>query len=446
VKQPGADDPTRVSPSGSGCTLCGRLREAGEDDRTAFGPRGRPDAIAEAIADAFGYCAEHGPLLADTDLPARTMAGILHDAIDRIIVLLGDPHRNAGRLDDLCFAAGTACPICRSRDHRAAQAARAIRSVVVSQPPSLCFPHFRQVASLVDSDVLTALARLQLDAMRAAAQEAEAIATRTDAIACSDRAIAERLRAVLEIVAGARRDLRDHRHAGHGGAPSPLDGGSSDPETPGCPVCEAIAGAHAAWREEVRIAAHLAQDVWIVFPTCAEHIRECAPLDEPQLASRVVRYGAGVERDLLERGIALISADNERRRTAMASVGYRPQSPAYVLGRQRRMVTGVPRCPGCERAAVAREASVARLVERLRKAFDRDVEGRVRALCLKHFAAIHLLLPLGAARQRLVAVELERLGAIRRRLADDLVRADAPPYGAPSASVRDALRSLSAWA
>ncbi len=398
--------------------------------------------MTEAIVDVFGFCAAHGRQLIDAGGRTATVRSMLHDALAGIIEFLADEARNAERLQELFFAADTACPACRLHEHHTTHAVRAATTAGTALDASLalCFPHYRQLAYTVDSTALRALARAQLEKVRTAVSIGSELAAhaRTRNIA-HDPAWGERLACMLGVVAGEHEVVVAERTGEGCAVQTPVRVGHLS-DTPGCPVCAAIREAHASWLASVRMAARLAEDVWIVFPTCAAHIWECVRLGDAQLSLMVAEYGASVATRMLERGVVMVDENNEKRRIASESVWYRRQSPAYVLGRQRKMVTRAPRCPGCERSIVAREGAVASMVRGLRHAAPRNALAHGRELCLKHFAAVYLLLPADATRTALVGAQLERLVQVRERLAR---QSDA---AASRDDVCEALRSLSSGA
>ena len=357
------------------CLVCERLGMTRTHCFSAgFERPERMSTCSEAIVDSFGFCAEHGALLRQQGEHTPAVRRILSRAAAQILDLLADIPRNADRIQEIFFAAEEECPGCHLHEHQVTHEIRALamRRDRLTRTPRLCFSHYRDMVYALQSAELPALARRLLDVLRTAAS--------TDAFEEADAGDAS-------------------------------DAGSLADDAEECSVCTDIARAQTHWRDDVATAARLGRDVWIVFPTCSVHLRECASIG-PRVAAMTARYAVGVELDVLARGIAWLERDLATREIARKSVFYRRQSPAYILGQQRKMITRLPRCPACERLVVARDRSIADLVQRLRRGGrERDFR-QVRHLCLKHFAAVYLLLPPDDLRLTVAALQMDELRAI----------------------------------
>ena len=412
---------TGAAPSGiasdelAECLLCEELLE---ENARFIDSIGRPDRVAsmcESLVDCFGFCLGHGALFLRVNVLAARR--VLIGAADRIMDLLVDESRYAERLHELFFEAEDLCPGCRLHGHALTQSVRTFAAQSAQQLSSqrLCFPHYRHVAYALDSAMLRTLAGLQFDRTRTVTRIGdELILQECEGVVGDQRSWGERLSWMLRMTAGQRAATTCWK--GMSAANDWSEAPWFRTTDPACPVCAAVRDGHATWLAAVGTAARLGHDVWIVFPTCATHVWDCAQLNDPQVASKVIDYVAKLEAGVLERGIQLLERHEDRRRIASKSVWFRRQSRAYILGQQRKIVARMPRCPGCERSIVARDGAVTNIVGSIRGAGYQNALARTRALCLKHFAAVYLLLPPDEIRGAVVAGLLDRLRELRQQL------------------------------
>jgi len=379
--------------------------------------------------DALGFCGYHAALLPLPSPAGHAVADALREATDRAAALLEDEARNSERLLEIFFAAERTCASCRIGDQHFAQRINRLAVRLESQPSSvaLCFPHYRAMVHAVKAHALPVLSSAQRDLLEQVVAAVGTIEHAPHARTAHASVAPNTLRWALDVVAGA---------AGLAPADRPVPGPDAEPD---CPVCAAIVHAGERWVDALRRAATLGQDLWTAFPTCPEHIAYCARVEDERLAILVVRYAADLQLAALRRGAAALARDNEQRAAAAKSVFFRRQSPAYVLGQQRKMVTDVPRCPACERLVVARERAIGSLVQMLRGARTPVSPGTA---CLKHFAAAYVLAQDSEARAASVAMQAARL----RRLSGVLAAANGEAAASASAvaAIREALRAWSA--
>ena len=420
--------------AGGACPICEGVH--GEEDRFLAGASSRServDAAAwEAVVDSLGFCSHHGTVLWQRSKDI-VFARVLWAATDRVIQLLGDEKRNAERLFGLFFAADRSCPLCKLREQ---QVARHIRRLpgpdeMRSSSQWLCFPHYCNVAYARKSSLLPALVNAELELLACAAMELAATAAELNAPSCSSLRTADTLRWTQRVVAGSPRPGHDEGLERAFAGDGHWDGSVDVPQVhSGCPVCAEVNRAEARWANTVTIAAKLGQDLWTAFPTCAAHLGRCARLGNDRVATLATRYAAVVELRALQRGNRWLARDIANREAAMQSVFYRRESPAYILGQQRKMITTVPHCPACERLVIARDRAVGNIVQRLHDARRHHSADAGRDLCLKHFASVYLFAPQGQTRSALVAAQIEKLRRIQDRLAhaiegSDMVAIDA---------------------
>ena len=398
------------------------------------------EATAEAVADAVGFCAHHGCALGQQQ--ENVTARVLGSATDRVIELLSDERRNAERLVELFFAADRACPGCKLHEQQVTRQIHRLRNLTLLQSSRwFCSQHYRKVAYTQQSPALPALVHAQLELLRAVATAINKIAEEPHADTQPSPHAAATLSWAFRVVAGDSGLVLDTANV-QGTVAESVDEsrGLSHAfldDDRACPVCAEIGRAEQRWSNAVKVAARLGQDLWTVFPTCPVHLALCARFESHPIAVLAARYGATAQCEALRRGSQLLARDHAKRIEAAKSVFNKPQSLAYVLGQQRKMITSVPRCPACARAIVAQERAIVAVVRRFDGARRRGTLDSEGELCLKHFATAYLLVSRGAARSTLVARQIEMLRELRARLARAIDSSDAVTMGS---AVRNAIR------
>ena len=423
------ETPLALASAKAHCELCESLHD--DPEQSTAGTVGRSEKVesaAESIVDALGFCGYHGLLLTTQADRGITHMRTLRDATERVIELLSDEKRYADRLVEICFLAERSCPTCKVDDHRLKHHTNRLTERLESESSvSLCFPHYRAVTYAARPETLAALVGAQRALHEAVVGAVGAIPSGSHARTNHSSLLPATLRWALDVVAGQARPRQD------------LPVLYPAPE-PGCPVCSEIVGAANHWIDAVKAAARLGQYLWTVFPTCPAHIRHCAALNDERIATLAARYAADVQVRALQRGVAALARDNEQRARAAKSVFYRRQSPAYVLGQQRKMITNIPRCPACERLIVARDRAIGSLVQKLRGSRGRS--DRFSIPCLKHFAAVYIFLSEGDARDAFVANQLEVLHELHGKLKGATADAASSARAAIRVSVR---QGISLW-
>jgi len=423
------------------CPVCAGLHRLEADFVAAVSDRPRAiAAAAEDVVESLGFCGHHGAILTQHPDKAPTIARILWAATDRMIEWLADERLNAERLFGVFFAADRMCVLCKLQDHHAA---RHIHRLFT--PPEwdvrsrwLCFPHYRDVAYQVKSPELPALAASQLGLLKFASAEIGSIAEQRWAGAKLPPVAAETLRVVAGDAEPAWEPARLGRIRSKPVRASADGWSNTRDDSRSCSVCAEIGLAERRWSSAVKTAAGLGRDLWTVFPTCAAHVRLCAQFGDEQIAIMAARHAASVELAALRRGIEMLDRDNNNREVAAKSVFYRRQSPGYVLGQQRRMITDVPRCPTCARLIVAQERAVDNVLKKLREGLHSYLSEHIAGLCLKHFASAYLLAPHGESRSTLATLQTRKLLQLRTRLAQS--RDSSDPIAANDA-VREAIHT-----
>ena len=179
----------------------------------------------------------------------------------------------------------------------------------------------------------------------------------------------------------------------------------------GCRVCEAMSAARKRWLMLVRESIRTDAAPEMLLPLCAEHLWLSHSSDDARLADRATRNALEISARRLRQAAAKLEDEERRLERSKASVWYRAKSPAYVLGQRRRIVTDMPRCPACERVAVARDRTIAQALEQAR-----DGGERAAGLCMKHFAYARVIAPAGALRESLTRAQVKQLRSLAREL------------------------------
>ena len=424
------------------CIVCDAL----SDNDDMLGAQGhRPDAAAtacESLVDSVGFCAHHGSLFERQCAKWPARSELIHAATQRVIELFDDEKRNAERLLEMFFVADRSCPWCKHRDQQLARQIHRISDFDSVQDSSrwLCFPHYRRVVYVLKSGALPALVRAQIRLLRAVTSAIGPLDHKARAQTTAVPIATATLHWALRVVAGDAWPGGDEEGSEQSRreriAESPELADEASAAAIQCPVCADILDAELRWHSSVQTAARLGHDLWTVFPTCPPHIALCTRSDDRSIGILTARYGASVQLASLERGLESLARDDHNRVVAAKSVFYRRQSPAYILGQQRKMISSAPRCPGCERANIAQERAVVRLAQKLGTARSRGATDTTSRLCLKHFALVYVLMSDGEPRAMLIRSQVQRLRELGQRLA--AARAAGDPTAVGSA-LRDAI-------
>lgn len=398
-------EPARALAELGDCVLCDAARNAEREYLARLGIPARRASHAEAIADAFGYCAAHARQLGSRSSPE------LRALFGRAAQLLGEWLEHDASKDDrlrgALFDAANSCPACAFREQRIARRIGALQSrrseaAIEAAGRALCAPHYRTLVSVSPASWLSTLARGQI-ARTHALDEALRHAVSNDALLTET---------VLRACAGLPTGETDQ--------------GTGLRERVDCHVCLATAHALFHWTHGVRDGARLGVEVITAYPTCGAHLWICARLGDARLARRIVRHAVDELAHMLQGGLAAIVADEKRLQREARSVWYRRKSPSYLLGLRRKAVTRVRRCPACECRDVACDRAVGELLDRLREPSHRAA--LERGLCAKHFARAYIVATKGPVREALLAVQLRELAALANgtALSHDAVRRFSP--------------------
>jgi hypothetical protein len=415
-----------------GCTICEALDASGKDFFCDAFARHQVAATSESLVDAAGFCQRHARTLAMREELAEVVALAFASAIARFEELLNDQNFFADRLQQIAFAANDSCPACRFEHRRAAvlldqlarTAARAFQRTPVWPAFALCSPHFQQVARGLRFDLLLHCVEVQIETL--SCLEPVLLDARTAAPATTESGgvHAEALTAALRILRGpcpAQSSVPPDRHGNRADAVPP-DRGDRSSHALGhatkCPVCVEMGRAVARAMDRMVQALKFGQDLWLVLPDCAEHVWACVRAHDPFASAVIARHAFDntmrhlkkVRDSLLhlvqwEREMASAVQEGKDRPRIM-----RPPSPTRVLSR-------LPQCPTCQRAAIAHDAALERVLAATQSRGGRDALEAGYGLCCKHFADAYALTLRADVRGYLASIQLDRLGRLRSQLA-----------------------------
>ncbi len=400
----------------------------------AFGDPRRRAATGEAMTDALGYCPGHGASLLVQEQLSDGVAHVFRDALPRYALLLNEEYLREAQVQQILFAAGSACPACtyvsRAAGRHAASLARqfsgAANQAGFGQLDALCVGHFQRFAAdLAPTPRLAALARYadNLQYLAAAMKALYRTAPETDAWPFQDGLAT--LHRVLGVTAGRPPT-----------GPLSTDGGLAfalehcptlvDAITfrQACPICIETARARQRWLQNVQAAANFEQDAWLFFPTCSEHIWTVADLDEPKLTAAVVSRALSVTRRYLRQQTQILvrSAEQKEEQARIKAEGpevwaaYKRKRAKQRVSDERLAAPRPPKCPGCERIEIAEIGAAGRLIDLLHQKKHRNAFSRCYGLCMKHFAQTYLLAPKGLVRSMLAEDQRNRLAEFARSL------------------------------
>jgi len=405
------------------CVICYGLADFAlrnsRDPLRAFVP-----PSADAVADAMGFCAPHAAMLAASTDDFLRLLAVLSSAAGKVIAQLLDRSRSEERLTKLLVGAGTACPICYLADHRLPRQLRGVLSSLSlsaggSMEP-LCLTHFQALIAMAPRAVLKHAAECQIASLRAIG-----IATNTR---------------LAQLYVGGRHH-----------AASPVPNGELDDflcDDQACPICRKVSMALDDWMASVEDAARLGAHQWIVFPTCDRHISLCAHRCSDETARQIVAYASTLLSGQLEHAVASNEREDRAYDVARDSVWFRRKSPAYLLGQRRKTLLRSPRCPGCERLAVARDRACADMLTLLRRASVRRAFSASNGLCLKHFAHALLVAQGDEMRNFLASTQIAQLSELQRilqRVVEHAANSDAASSPVAQEECRRAIYRFSAF-
>lgn len=342
----------------------------------------------ETTVDSIGFCARHGVRIAKLQGGSIAIRAFLERAVSGILALLDGCPGGEDRLRDLLFAASGACPACSFEGRRLtpllARHARLARSSGGRLAPALCLRHFHALVSQSGLDELPRWAAMEAECLSAAA-------------AALEHGMPDTLTATARLIAG------------------PCAASSQMPTSEVCSVCDAMTAARNRWLILLRDSLRTDAAPEMLLPLCGEHIWLCHSIGQTQLSERATRYALEIAVRRLRQAAAKLEEEERRLEREKTSVWYRARSPAYLLGQRRRIVTDMPRCPACERIAIARDRAVFNMLEELPARRGRDTE-QVRGLCMKHFAYSRVVAPAGGVRHSLTQAQVEALRTLEKDL------------------------------
>lgn len=445
-----------------GCAVCEQLEASSKEYfGHAFTDRQRLPAICESLVDAGGFCKRHARMLASREELAEEVARAFVSVIAKYEEILGHEKFYADRLQEISFAANHSCPACWFEHYRSAvlldrlmwSAASAFRCTRVLPVIMLCFPHFQQLTPALKLDMLGQWVELQIKTI-SCFEPALADARRDPLIATVEHSALdlETLRAALRMLRGkppTRSPVLVNQH----GVWDDPDSNRGDPycalgHPKKCPVCVEMHRAFTRAMDRLPQALAFGHEFWLAFPDCAEHVWACMQEHDSLIAAAVVRQvfdntmshlkkvrSALRQLAQWEQEVASALQEGKERPRRM-----RPPSPNQVLSH-------APRCPVCERVAIAHDAALERVLAAAQSRKGRDALQLGYGLCGKHFADAYALTLRNEIQSHLASMHLERLGRLKSQLERELVSSLAPTIEsrshAEAPAWREALRRFS---
>jgi len=387
----------------------------------AFGESRRFAATSEAVADALGFCPQHGAALLSQAHLSREIVSVFRAVIPRLMPMLEEKYIYEEQVQRIFFAAGNRCPACaycnrvaaRQAGHLAREFSGMEGKAGTRHLETLCVAHFKTFMAELETPTRLAALKQYVNILNSAAR-AIAKAHQPGTIPNGDLLEGESStcpRALAQI-AGEPGPGADHRAIAIGDTLQQYPTLSeSIAHANGCPLCLEVERARRRWTSEISIAAKLNLGRWLFFPACPGHIRDVVRIGDPELIAAVTAHALHVAAEhFRQQALALERADELRKEQAMA--------PIVRWGRRRRRKQSEPsfptplrptRCPACERLGVAQESAIGSLLELLRKEKLRSAFNRGYGLCMKHFAQAYLISPKGVIRSMLAEDQRNRL-------------------------------------
>jgi hypothetical protein len=401
----------------SGCPVCETAASSGADYfARAFGESRRFAASSEAVADALGFCPRHGAALLSQAGLSRGIVRVFRQVIPAVMPLLVVKHIRAEKFQRTFFAARTACPTCAHIERMVARHIARLARQFSSAPDyldRLCVTHMQLLAEeLKAAPRLVALAQY-VDHLNAAISA-------MDSGAAPDQAT--RMHA-LNLVAG----IAPEPYAVEGMLTEALHQcptlAASLAYAQACPLCIERARARQRWLQHIPASSRHAQDAWLFYPTCPEHIGTVARLGYPELTGAVATHALHLVRRQLHQRLLILMREAELRAAAAAArAAQRYKYAKSKTPKPPHLQTPKPaapqplRCPGCERLGIAEAHARGKLLDLLEKEKHRIALAHGYGLCMKHFAEVYMIAPQGVVRSALAEDQRDRLAEFARLL------------------------------
>lgn len=432
-----------IQPSESGACTCPLCQTAAKCDTGYFErPFDDPDIFAgtsEAISETLGFCPRHGASLLSRDPLFGGVVEVIHDAIPRLRMLLNEKYLQRHQVQKILFGTDGACPECtytnRALGRQAANLARqtinAADGTGLGQAATLCVRHFQMYAA--NLPLVPRLAALvgYADRLEQVAREMQTLlAAACETGMCSQDDTAQTLGSGLCLIAGRSAlapissdcVLDDVLMS----CPS-LSEAIALPDV--CSLCVEAERARRRWLQKVQRGADFAQDAWLFFPTCAEHIGAIARLGEIRLTADVVARALDIslrnvhaQIQMVNKAVRLMEEEAQikaegpevwlaykRKRTYRKRPGDKTEGPIAPPARTEK-------CPACEWTEIAAENATGKLLNLLHEKKHRDAFGHGYGLCLKHFARVYLIAHKGVVRTMLAEDMQRRLAGFAQEL------------------------------
>lgn len=403
----------------------------------AFGESHRLAATSEAVTDALGFCPRHGAALLSQEGVSRGIVRVFRNVIPGVMPLLVEKHICAERYQRIFFAARTACPACVHIDRMVARHIARLARQLSSAPDQttprhldmLCVTHMQLLAEKLKAKLRLAALAHYVDDLDDAASAMDIVHASEGEMAAGSPHDEEAMRLhALNLVAGRTAAESNSVEGAVEGALADalhrcptLAAAIADANV--CPLCIERARISQRWIQNVLASTRHAEDAWLFFPTCPEHIGAVARLGYPELTSAVATHALHiVRRQLRQRMLILIREAELRAAVAAARAAQRYKYAKQKTPKPPHLQTPKPaapqplRCPGCERLGIAEAHARGKFLDLLEKEKHRIAFGHGYGLCMKHFAEVYMIAPKSVVRSTLAEDQRGRLAEFARML------------------------------
>lgn len=421
----------RTHPNSGACPVCAAIVQVDEECFShLFSELDHVASSSEAVIDALGFCSRHGSLLAEQSDKAQGIARVFSRASQHLSEWLKNERIAEEKLQPMFLTAPKTCPACKFREH--ATATHLTKIAKLWTEPSVldgkqnraivCLPHLRKLAITLEPSVIDRVLAIHFDEITFALRTLDEIGGLEQAATVgSDAGVT----AAVESVAGTVAGLPKYELVSKGDEGSDLAAAlqsnsmsTESLENPNiCPVCLEVHRAVEKWINSLETAVEFGQDLWMVFPTCPEHVWTCLRRGSRRVALAATRQVADVMLRHLRRGAEALAPNSD----ASTEQQTAPSAPA------RKSARGIPRCQACERMNLAEDKATDQLLRLMQEQRFRHSLERGHGLCIKHFAYAYVFAPKNKIRSALLEIHTQKLESLRKDL-DAALGSRSPDY------------------
>ena len=421
-----------------GCPICHHV--AGSDARYFFwffNETYYESFTLDALTRSLGFCLTHGAHVTRTSAGSYQLAAVHEVLVRRIRARLS--RYRAGRIKGerpgSTLAPNDRCPACRDREEGTEGGAFWLAKLLddpagadrYARPGMLCYPHLGAVTPRVSAHTLDRLLTTHEAAMVSAMESLAKLRAELSRDASDGRQdLVKALLPALRLAVG--HDTGDSPYPSLHQAQA-----SSEKKDPvgdlleglrrgdACPVCLEVRRAWLEWFGWLDHAPSRVLHADDLLPTCPEHVWSVVDLGGAFLAVATAEQALGATLSRVSMAVRLLKPtpppSRERPVERLKRVLW---GPRHRLRAAREVLAHGPRCPVCERLAVARDRILSLLFALLE---DRQHLATVESsygLCLKHFSRALALDPSPEIRRVLIDVETSKLTRLQWELEESL--------------------------